>query len=309
MKTLVLGGTRFVGKSLVSRLAANGHNLTLFTRGNRAVPDNVEHLKGDRKSTNDLKILKNRRFDVIIDISGRELEDTQEIIANTGFPTHRFVYVSSAGVYADSNILPHDEHSLIDPNSRHFGKVKTEKWLANEGIPFTVFRPTYIYGAGNYNPIEKWFFDRIINNRPVPIPGNGSWITQLGHVSDLAEAMSISIERKAANNKIYNCSGSKGSTFLGVVEAAAYACGKNIDQINICFFNPASLDPKARKNFPLRIGHFLTDITRIERDLDWKPKYTLLEGFKDSYDNDYLLNQSDSIDFSSDQILLDSSYN
>ncbi|HCA60481.1 MAG TPA: 3-beta hydroxysteroid dehydrogenase, partial [Synechococcales bacterium UBA8647] len=51
-----------------------------------------------------------------------------------------------------------------------------------EGIPFTSFRPTYIYGPGNYNPVENWFFDRIVHGRPVPIPGDGTTITQLGHV-------------------------------------------------------------------------------------------------------------------------------
>ena len=33
MNILVMGGTRFVGKSLVERLQAEGHALTLFTRG------------------------------------------------------------------------------------------------------------------------------------------------------------------------------------------------------------------------------------------------------------------------------------
>ena len=64
----------------------------------------------------------------------------------------RQVYVSSAGVYADSEQWPLDESSPTDPQSRHAGKADTEAWLRKEGIPFTSFRPTYIYGPGNYNP-------------------------------------------------------------------------------------------------------------------------------------------------------------
>ena len=45
-----MGGTRFVGKPLVARLRSQGHELTLFTRGKNAIPDGVEHLKGDRGS-------------------------------------------------------------------------------------------------------------------------------------------------------------------------------------------------------------------------------------------------------------------
>ena len=37
--------------------------------------------------------------------------------------------------------------------SRHKGKLETEAYLRNIGIPFTSIRPTYIYGPLNYNPL------------------------------------------------------------------------------------------------------------------------------------------------------------
>ena len=184
-----MGGTRFVGKPLVARLKAQGHELTLLTRGKNSVPDGVEHLKGDRSTDEGMASLKGRSFDVIVDSSGRKLEDSRRVLAITGAPSHRFVYVSSAGVYAESAQWPLSEDAATDPQSRHAGKAETEHWLRAEGVPFTSFRPTYIYGPGNYNPIERWFFDRIVNDRPIPLPGDGSTITQLGHVDDLAEAM------------------------------------------------------------------------------------------------------------------------
>ena len=150
-----MGGTRFVGKPLVARLKAQGHALTLLTRGKNSIPDGVEHLKGDRSTDEGLACLKERSFDVIVDSSGRKLEDSQRVVAMTGAPSHRFVYVSSAGVYAASEQWPLSEEAATDPNSRHSGKADTEAWLRAEGIPFTSFRPTYIYGPGNYNPIER----------------------------------------------------------------------------------------------------------------------------------------------------------
>ena len=304
MKTLVLGGTRFVGKALVRLISAKNHEITIFTRGNRSAPPNVEHLRGDRNSPEDLELLRGRSFDVIVDVSGRTLLDTQSVLAVTGAPSQRFLYVSSAGVYANSELWPVDESFKVDSNSRHIGKFETETWLANSEIPFTSFRPTYIYGPGNYNPIETWFFDRIMNNRPVPIPGNGSYITQLGHVYDLAEAMVHSLEFRIATNKIYNCSNKQGVTFLGLVETAAKVCGKNMDQIETRSFNPSGLDPKSRKAFPLRIGHFLTDTSRISNDLDWAPNFDLEKGLLDSFKNDYLVNKSNEIDFSLDEKLI-----
>ncbi len=290
LKILVLGGTRFVGKALVSSLLNRGYEITLFNRGTRSHPSNVSHIKGDRTSNEDLAKLKGSDFDVIVDTSGRQSEDTERVLAFTGPPKYRLLYVSSAGVYSNSTLWPLNEESLIDKKSRHYGKAETEKWLNSNGVEFTSFRPTYIYGKGNYNPIERWFFERIVNEKKLPLPNNGEWITQLGHVNDLAEAMTISLDYKIASNRIYNISGTMGVTFRGLVEKTAIACGKEPDDIDFIYYDPKMLDSKARKLFPLRIGHFLTDTTRIQKELDWHPKIDLDLGLKDSYNNDYMLN-------------------
>ncbi|HBH71856.1 MAG TPA: 3-beta hydroxysteroid dehydrogenase [Synechococcales bacterium UBA10510] len=305
MDILVMGGTRFVGKPLVAQLQASGHRLTLFTRGRQAVPAGLEHLVGDRTDPAALAQLQGRRFDVIVDSSGRSLEDSSAVIACTGAPSHRFVYVSSAGVYADSELWPLHEESPTDPQSRHAGKLHTEAWLRQQGIPFTSFRPTYIYGPGNYNPVESWFFDRIVHGRPVPLPGDGSTITQLGHVEDLAAAMARCIEVDAATNRIYNCTGLQGISFRGLVAAAARACGRDPAAVEIRSFDPAGLDKKARKAFPLRLAHFLTDTSRVRRELALQPRFDNLEtGLADSYANDYAQQPPTNPDFSGDEALL-----
>ena len=305
MDILVMGGTRFVGKPLVAQLQASGHRLTLFTRGRQAVPAGLEHLVGDRTDPAALAQLQGRRFDVIVDSSGRSLEDSSAVIACTGAPSHRFVYVSSAGVYADSELWPLHEDSPTDPHSRHAGKLHTEAWLRQQGIPFTSFRPTYIYGPGNYNPVESWFFDRIVHGRPVPLPGDGSTITQLGHVEDLAAAMARCIEVDAATNRIYNCTGLQGISFRGLVAAAARACDRDPAAVEIRSFDPAGLDKKARKAFPLRLAHFLTDTSRVRRELALQPRFDNLEtGLADSYANDYAQQPPTNPDFSGDEALL-----
>jgi len=244
-------------------------------------------VRGDRQNPGDLIQLAGRRFDVIVDTSGRQLAESQQVIAHTGWPRHRFLYVSSAGVYGNSQQWPLTEQAPPDPRSRHAGKAETEAWLRREGIPFTSFRPTYIYGPGNYNPIEGWFFARILANRPVPIPGDGQLITQLGHVDDLAEAMARSLEVDTSTNRIYNCSGATGVTFRGLAAAAAQACGHSLEQVELRSFDPHLLEPKARKAFPLRIGHFFTDINRVCRELAWQPRFDLVTGLKDSYEKDF----------------------
>ncbi len=304
MKILVMGGTRFVGRPLVQLLQAAGHELTLFTRGRNPLPAGVESLVGDRSTAAGLAVLQGRRFEVIVDSSGRSLDDTRAVIERTEAPAHRLVYVSSAGVYADSELWPLDETSPTDPASRHAGKADTEAWLRQQGIAFTSFRPTYIVGPGNYNPVESWFFDRIVHGRPVPLPADGSTITQLGHVRDLATAMARCIEVEAAANRIYNCSGRQGVTFRGLVAAAARAAGRDPASVEIRSFDPSRLDAKARKAFPLRLAHFLTDITRVRRELAWEPAFDVEATLADSYANDYALRQPSAPDFSGDDALL-----
>jgi nucleoside-diphosphate-sugar epimerase len=304
VKILVMGGTRFVGKPLVAQLLSEGHQLTLFTRGKNPVPAGVEHLCGDRSSAEGLAALQGRSFDVIVDSSGRTLDDSRAVIERTGAPSHRFLYVSSAGVYADSELWPLTEDSPTDPQSRHSGKLDTEAWLSAEKIPFTSFRPTYIVGAGNYNPVESWFFDRIVHGRTVPLPGDGTTITQLGHVNDLAAAMALSLGVDAAANRVYNCSSVQGITFRGLVAAAARACGKDPASVEIRSFDPSGLDKKARKAFPLRMAHFLTDVTRVQRELAWTPAYSVEAAMADSYANDYAGRMPTSPDFSGDEALI-----
>lgn len=304
MRILMMGGTRFVGRPLVSRLVEAGHGVSVFTRGRQPVPPGVHHIQGDRTLEADLARLAGEAFDVIIDSSGRSLEDTQRVLAQTGAPSHRLVYVSSAGVYADSEVWPLDEEAPIDPASRHSGKAETESWLQAEGIPFTSFRPTYIIGPGNYNPIERWFFDRLLHDRPIPLPGDGRLITQLGDVRDLAEAMTRCLDVETSCNRIYNCSGRQGVTLRGLVATAAVACGKDPAGVEIRGFDPDNLDPKARKAFPLRLSHFLTDTHRLQRELAWQPQFDLVSSLKDSFEQDYAQTERQAPDFQADDALL-----
>jgi len=85
-------------------------------------------------------------------------------------------------------MMPHREEDSVDPKSRHKGKLDTEDFLKSKNVNYTSIRPVYIYGPLNYNPVEEFFFHRIAAGRPIPVPGSGIQVTQLGHVKDLADA-------------------------------------------------------------------------------------------------------------------------
>ncbi|MEH2070915.1 MAG: NAD-dependent epimerase/dehydratase family protein [Nostoc sp.] len=309
MRILIMGGTRFIGVYLTQLLVEQGHEVVLFNRGNRPTPSlqGVGQIIGDRTDTTQLKAkLSQENFDAIFDNNGRELSDTQPLVEIFQDRVQHFVYMSSAGVYLKSDQLPHVEGDAVDPKSRHLGKHETEAYLSQLGLPFTSIRPTYIYGPRNYNDLESWFFDRIVRDRPIPIPGNGLHITQLGHVKDLAKAMTQVLGNQQALRQIYNISGDRFVTFDGLARASAVAAGKSPDAVKIVHYDPKKFDFGKRKAFPMRMQHFFASVNKAQTELNWHPEYDLISGLQDSFKTDYLASSRDGadIDFSVDEEIL-----
>ncbi|MGF1478012.1 MAG: NAD-dependent epimerase/dehydratase family protein [Cyanophyceae cyanobacterium] len=308
MRILMMGGTRFIGVYLTKVLVEQGHDVVLFNRGNQPAPvTGIQQITGDRKDPEQLKEkLAGKSFDAVFDNNGRELGDTQPLAEIFKEQVQHFVYVSSAGVYLPTDQMPHREGDPVDPNSRHKGKHHTEAYFAQAGLPWTSVRPTYIYGPQNYNDLEAWFFDRIVRQRPIPIPGNGLHITQFGHVQDLARAMAAILGNERAKGEIYNVSGDRYTTFDGLARTCAQAAGVNADDLQLVHYDPKQFDFGKRKAFPIRVQHFFADVHKAIAHLEWQPQYDLLSGLKDSFEQDYLVSgrQNEDVDFSLDDKIL-----
>lgn len=308
MRILIMGGTRFIGVYLTKLLVAQGHEVVLFNRGNRPAPaTGVKQITGDRTLADELKEkLSSEHFDAIFDNNGRELSDTQPLAEIFKGKVQHFVYMSSAGVYLPGMELPHVEGDAVDPKSRHKGKHETEAFLAQSGLPFTSIRPTYIYGPQNYNELEGWFFDRIVRDRPIPIPGHGLYITQLGHVQDLATAMTRVLGSRQAIGQIYNVSGDRYVTFDNLARACALAAGKQPENLKIVHYDPKNFDFGKRKAFPFRLQHFFASIDKARQELNWQPEYDLVSGLKDAFTHDYLAAGRDKaeVDFAVDEQII-----
>jgi UDP-glucose 4-epimerase len=308
MRILIMGGTRFIGVYLTKILVEQGHEVVLFNRGNKPAPvEGVKQIHGDRTDASQLKEkLSQEQFDAVFDNNGRELSDTQPLAEIFKDRVQHFVYMSSAGVYLKSDQLPHVEGDPVDPKSRHKGKHETEAYLTQLGLPWTSIRPTYIYGPQNYNDLEAWFFDRIVRDRPIPIPGNGVHITQFGHCQDLAKAMAAVLGNDTAVGQIYNVSGDRYVTFDGLARACAEATGKSANTLQLVHYDPKQFDFGKRKAFPLRVQHFFASVDKAKTQLNWQPEYDLLSGLKDSFQNDYQPSKrhETEVDFSVDDEIL-----
>merc|ERR1711990_918204 len=111
-----------------------------------------------------------------------------------------YAYVSSAGMYEASVPQPMTEDMAVKAT----GQRAVEQFLESEGLPYTAFRPQYIYGPKtNKRDYVDWFFHRVTRGRPCPLPGDGSQLASVSHVEDVAGMISA-VVGKAAKTQGYD---------------------------------------------------------------------------------------------------------
>ena len=138
MKILVIGGTRFVGRTIVQAALDQGHAMTLFNRG-RSNPDlfpDVERISGDRDA--DIKKLRGRTWDIVIDTCGYVPRIVRKSCEMLGNAVDRYIFISTINVYADfskpgidetSPLAAMEDESTEEVTGKTYGplKVRCEK--------------------------------------------------------------------------------------------------------------------------------------------------------------------------------------
>lgn len=198
LRILILGGTGFIGPNQVRYALERGHKVTLFNRGKtdpKLFPD-VEQLIGDRN--NDLKALKGREWDVVIDNPStlpRWVRDAAQLLKNSA---KQYVFISTISVYADAS-KPIEESSpvatIADPTvetitEQSYGALKAlaEK-EAEKAFPgrTTIIRPGLIVGPRDRSDRFTYWPVRIDKGGEVMAPGDPTDLVQFIDARDLGE--------------------------------------------------------------------------------------------------------------------------
>ena len=219
MKVLVMGGTRFNGLALVQELVKWGHDVTVLNRGQSEarLPRPVRRLYADRTNHEQLReVLGPEEFDVVQDLSGYALADVQPLVEILRGRIGHYLFGSSTVIYARPKVLPIRESDPVDRSERQteYGlqKLKVEAYLFDQyrrnGFPATVVPLSMVLGPNNMvADREQRMFQRLLLGRPVLIPGDGTTLSQTGHVDDGAVAMRMLMMQPQTFGKRYNLTG------------------------------------------------------------------------------------------------------
>jgi 2'-hydroxyisoflavone reductase len=236
MRTLVIGGTLFIGRALVRRLLERGDEVTILHRGkHNPFGSSVQEVHCDRNDTDAIsKVTRDGHYDLVFDNvydwqRGTTAAQVEAAATSCGDSLHRYVYTSSVAAYG-SGLNQAEDDALAEPDDEDSycrNKAETERMLfrlhKEQGLPVATLRPPYLYGPENPFYREQFFWDRLLAGRPIILPSDGTRLMQFVLVEDYVQAAISSAELPVAVGKAYNVANPQPITQRDLVVALAKA--------------------------------------------------------------------------------------
>lgn len=211
-KVLILGGTQFIGRSVVEYLLKlKQYDITLFNRQQThsdLFPE-CHKIKGDRY-TDDILQLTNQYWDVVIDVSCYYPAKLDEFLAQMEGRIGRYIFISSIAAYQldetiqdqpitenNTTILDCTEAQKTDTTASSYGERKAEcerillKYIWLDKI---ILRPSIVYGKHDHTDRFYYWLWKIHQGQRFVIPKCEHEKITLTYISDLVNIVVRSIE-------------------------------------------------------------------------------------------------------------------
>ncbi len=192
-RTLILGGTAWLGRELANQLAARGKDVTVLARGIAgAAPQGAAFARSDRRLPGAYDAVKNVEWDEIIELAyERDLvEGALEALASR---TKHWTLVSSVSVYESNNEPGASEDAKLvdptDPDDYAHAKVAAEQITELAvGDRLLIARPGLIAGPGDTSDRFSYWVSRLAlaAHGRVLVPQTEGRYVQFVDVRDLA---------------------------------------------------------------------------------------------------------------------------
>jgi nucleoside-diphosphate-sugar epimerase len=237
VKILFLGGTGNLSTACATEAVAQGHSLSVLTRGQQAdrLPAAVERIRGDAADPAVLGALAARHFDAVVDFIAFGPEAvTRDIHAFSG-QVAQYVFISTASVYQK----PPRHYVLTEatPLGNPYWDYARQKIAAEDLLreahgrsrfPATIVRPSYTYGetwipsASGSDYTVAW---RMRRGLEVYVPGDGTSLWTLTHASDFARGLVGLLGQPGAIGEAFHITSDEVLTWNQIHETIAQALG------------------------------------------------------------------------------------
>ena len=295
MKSIVTGGSGFIGSHLVDLLVENNHNVIVIDNHSSGNKKNVSHLLDNPLVTiieedinnlsEDMDLFENTDYvfhlagigDIVPSIENPEkyfkanVSGTLKILQCVQkLDLKKFVYAASSSCYGIAS-TPTDESAEISPQYPYaMSKYQAEElifhWNKVYGLNVNSIRIFNAYGtrsrtSGAYGAVIGTFLKQKLANHPFTVVGDGNQKRDFIYVTDLAEAFFRAAVVEEVNGEIFNI----GNGHPRSINELVKLLGGDVVYI-----------PK-RPGEP-DVTH--ADITKANKMLDWSPKISLEDGIK-----------------------------
>jgi nucleoside-diphosphate-sugar epimerase len=282
MKTLVIGGTGYIGAHVAERLRGRGFEVTVFSRGRTEFPlhASIAVERGDRHEEGALRRLGRMGFDAVVDLCAYRREETEAAVDAFDGRISRFVHLSSVSANRMTSGFPLRESDplVTDPARRYgYAKAECERALhqahAKSDFPFVTIRPPVIFGPRDRVSRETHFVKRMLSGDAIILPDGGPTTVFGVYVIDLADAIAAAIVSESAPGRAYFVRMRERVSLVDHVARISAIVGRPAETVAI----PSRLLERVGFNlnwFPYYAGEHPErelDTTAAERDLDFRP--------------------------------------
>lgn len=318
-KVLITGGAGFIGANFVYYILDKYKDYKVFNLDKLTYAANLDNLRSIENNNNYIfikgdicnkesieNLFKKENFDIVVNFAAESHVDRSisnpEVFINTNvlgtqilldmckkYNVSRFHQVSTDEVYGDLPLdrpdLLFNENNNINPSSPYSASKASADLIVKAyyktfNLPITISRCSNNYGRFQHEEkLIPLMIKRALNNDKLPVYGNGLNVRDWLHVYDHCSAIDLIIHEGKVG-EIYNVGGNNEKSNIEIVKEILATLGKSEELIYYV---------KDRKGHDLR---YAIDSLKLQNELNWKPKYSLDEGLKETinwYKNYYLL--------------------
>jgi dTDP-glucose 4,6-dehydratase len=171
---------------------------------------------------------------------------------------------------------PNSPYSASKASSDHFVRAYGETY----GLPYVITNCSNNYGQNQFpEKLIPLFINNIVNNKPLPVYGDGNYTRDWLYVKDHAVAIDL-VFHKGKHHETYNIGGFNEWKNIDLVKLL---CLQMDDKLN----RERGTSEKLITYVKDRPGHdlrYAIDASKINKELGWKPSVTFEEGLNKTID-------------------------